>query len=489
MSEHRRMRVNLHEIARDAMTERGLVPDFSPEIDREVDSIGGPAQENDSAIRDQRKLLWFSIDNDDSRDLDQLTYAVDHGGNKSTVYVAVADVDALVHKGSAIDLRARENTTSIYTAGGIFPMLPEQLSTDWSSLNEGEDRIAVVIEYDVDEGGAVGRGDVYRAHVHNYAQLAYNNVAAWLEGKDELPNKLDDMKPLQEGIRLQHAIADRLRELRHERGALDLQTIEARPVTKDGEVVDLRVEEKNDAKELIEDFMIAANGVVSRFLEKRDFPVFRRVVRTPERWNRIVELAEQYGERLPSDPDSIALEAFLRKRRKADPLRFPDLSLSVVKLLGRGEYVVDPPGDEPPGHFGLAVRDYSHSTAPNRRYPDLITHRMIKAALKKSNNPYSIGELEELAQHCTEREDDANKVERLTKKAAGALLLSDRIGDHFDGIVTGASSKGTWVRIFHPPVEGKLVHGWHGLDVGDKVRVRLVSVDPAAGFIDFARGN
>jgi exoribonuclease-2 len=477
--------VDLHQLARQAMKDRGLIPDFSGQIRREVEELGGPARDAGDGIRDMTAQLWFSIDNDDSRDLDQLTYAEEKGA-KTRVYVAVADVDALVHKGSATDQRAAENTTSVYTAGGIFPMLPEELSTDWSSLNEDEDRLALVIQYDVDADGHLEGEEVYRARVHNHAKLAYNNVAAWLEGKDQLPKKLDDMKPLEQQLRMQHAVADRLRERRHENGALDLQSLEARAVTKDGKVVDLQLDEKNDAKELIEDFMIASNGVVARFLEKRRFPVFRRVVRTPERWNKIVDVAATYGEVLPSDPDSLALEHFLQKRRKADPLRFPDLSLTIVKLLGRGEYVIDPPGEEAPGHFGLAVRDYSHSTAPNRRYPDLITHRMVKAALGATKNPYRLEELEELAEHCTKREDDANKVERFMRKAAGALLMQDRIGQSFEGIVTGAAAKGTWVRIFHPPVEGRVVRGEKGLDVGDKVRVKLVSADPERGFIDFS---
>jgi exoribonuclease-2 len=480
-----RNEVDLHELAREAMREHGLVPDFSEAIQREVAELGGPARDEDPAIRDLTSFLWFSIDNDDSRDLDQLSYAEELDG-KTRVYVAVADVDALVHKGSATDGRAAENTTSVYTSGGVFPMLPEELSTDWSSLNEDEDRLALVIQYDVDGEGHLSGEEVYRARVHNHAKLAYNNVAAWLEGKAELPQKLGDMKPLEQQLRLQHATADRLRERRYEQGALDLQSLEARAVTKEGKVVDLQLDEENDAKELIEDFMIASNGVVARFLEKRRFPVFRRVVRTPERWNKIVAVAESYGEPLPPEPDSLALERFLQKRRKADPVRFPDLSLTIVKLLGRGEYIVDPPGEEAPGHFGLAVRDYSHSTAPNRRYPDLITHRMVKAALGGTKNPYRLEELEELAAHCTEREDDANKVERYMRKAAGALLMQDKIGQTFDGIVTGAASKGTWVRLFHPPVEGRVVRGEKGLDVGDKVRVKLVSADPEKGFIDFS---
>lgn len=485
MNDNRKAEFDLDVIAHDAMREHGLVPGFSPEIDREVAAIGGAARESGDGIGDLRHLLFFSIDNDDSRDLDQLTYAERLGGGAIRIFIAVADVDALVHAGSAIDDRAQNNTTSVYVPGRVFPMLPEELSTDWSSLNEREDRLAMIIEMEVLEDGSTQKERVYRAYVHNFAKLAYDNVSAWLGGREQLPRKISKMPLIEEQIRLQVEAAERLREMRAARGALELESIEPRAVVVDGKVVDMKLQPKNDARELIEDFMIAANGVVARFLEKKGYPVFRRVVREPERWQRIVALAAEYGETLPPTPDSQALVAFLRKRRKADPLRFPDLSLSVVKLIGRGEYIIDPPGQEPPGHFGLAVRDYSHSTAPNRRYPDLITHRILKACLAAKKSPYTLEELDHLARHCTDREDDANKVERMMRKAASALLLIDRIGERFDALVTGASKKGTWVRILHPPVEGKLMRGGKSLDVGDKVRVKLVEVDPARGYIDF----
>lgn len=481
--------IDLHELARQAMLDRELIPGFSKEIRAEVDQIGGAADVEIGGVRDMRATLWFSIDNDDSRDLDQLTYAEAGDGGAIRCLVAVADVDVLVARGSAIDERARHNTTSVYTSGGVFPMLPEELSTDWTSLNEDEDRLALVYQYDVAEDGSVSNAEIYRAAVHNHAKLAYDNVAAWIAGEAELPQKLDDMKQIEEQIRMQNEAADRLRAHRHENGALIFETIEPRAVTSDGKVVDLVIWKKNDARELIEDFMIASNGVVARYLETSGYPVFRRVVREPERWPKIVEVAAEYGGSLPSTPDSAALLAFLRSEKKRDPLRFPDLSLSIVKLLGKGEYVIDPPGAEPPGHFGLAVRDYSHSTAPNRRYPDLITHRLLKAALEKKPSPYEISDLEALAEHCTKRENDANKVERIMRKAAAASFLSDRIGEHFDALVTGASSKGTWVRILRPHTEGKLVSGFEGLDVGDKVRVKLVGADPERGFIDFVRSR
>jgi exoribonuclease-2 len=366
-------------------------------------------------------------------------------------------------------------------------MLPEKLSTDLTSLNEGEDRIAVVIEMVVRDDGTVGQGDVYRGLVHNYAKLAYDRLAEWLDGKDDAPDKVKAVKGLAETLKLQDRIADKMRDLRHEQGALDLETIEARAVIRDGQVVDLQQSRRNNARLLIEDFMIAANGTTARFLAGHGLPSIRRVVRSPERWDRIEKIAEDHGDRLPPEPDAKALEEFLRKQRKQDPMRFPDLSLAIVKAMGAGEYVVEEPGDKPTGHFGLAVKDYTHSTAPNRRYPDLITHRCVKAALAKQSAPYSVDELSALARHCTDQEDAANKVERRVRKVAAAIMLQNRVGEHFDGLVTGASEKGTWVRVFHPPVEGKLVHGHQGLDIGDRVKVKLVGVDIEAGFIDFAR--
>ncbi len=477
----------LDEIAHDAMIERGLEPDFDRAVLKQLDEIHAPAREDDGDVRDLRGLAWCSIDNDDSRDLDQLTWAEDRGDGDTRILVAVADVDALVRKDTPIDQHARHNTTSVYTAAKVFSMLPEKLSTDLTSLNEGEDRLAMIIDMTVRDDGSVGSEDVYRAMVHNKAKLAYDRVAAWLDGKDDEPEKVSRVEGLAETLRLQDKTADRMRDLRHQHGALDLETIEARPVIRDGKVVDLHQQQRNNARLLIEDFMIAANGTTARFLAGHKLPSIRRVVRSPERWDRIERIAEELGDRLPPDPDPIALEQFLRRRKKMDPLRFPDLSLSIVKAMGAGEYVVEEPGDKPTGHFGLAVKDYTHSTAPNRRYPDLITHRLVKTALANRKPPYTIDELAELADHCTKQEDAANKVERTVRKAAAAMMLSGREGEHFDGVVTGASSKGTWVRIFRPPIEGKLVHGFRGLDIGDRVRVKLIEVDVERGFIDFAR--
>ncbi len=469
------------------MRDRGLLPEFSPAAIAQAESAKGPA--SDSKVRDLRKLLWCSIDNDDSRDLDQLTVTDGAPGQTTKLLIAIADVDALVPKGSPIDLHAQHNTTSVYTGARIYPMLPERMSTDLTSLNPGEDRLAMVVELHVDQGGHISQSDVYRGFVHNHAKLAYNSVAAWLDGKGEEPETLKKVDGLADQLRLQDRISQTLGDLRIEQGALDLETIESRAVMQNGKVVDLEVTRKNRAREIIENFMIAANGVTARFLSSKGFASFRRVVRSPERWERIVALAEGFGHKLPPSPDSLALEEFLRVRRKADPVRFPDLSLSVVKLMGAGEYVIEEPGEKAVGHFGLAVKDYSHSTAPNRRYPDLVTQRLLKAALAGVQSPYSVDELDALAIQCTDREDDANKVERLVGKAAAALLLENRIGDYFDGIVTGASVKGTWVRIFNPPVEGKLEQGWDGLDVGDRVHVKLIGTEPERGFIDFARSR
>ena len=468
------------------MLARGLLPEFSPAVLEETAALSGPADPRGAEIRDLRHLVWCSIDNDDSRDLDQLSVAeaLDPGAVK--VLVAIADVDARVAQHSATDEHARHNTTSVYTAATVFPMLPLELSTDLTSLVEDEERLALVIEMVVRSDGSVAGPDVYRAAVVNQAKLAYDSVAAWLDGRGPAPGRLATVKGLDAQLRLQDRAAQTLRKLRHVHGALSLETIEPRAVF-DGDVLaDLRLEKKNRARELIEDLMIAANGVTARYLEARGFPSLRRVLRSPERWQRIVELAAHLDERLPPEPDAAALDAFLAKRRQAQPERFPDLSLVVVKLIGRGEYVVEFPGDRSTGHFGLAVRAYTHATAPNRRFPDLISQRLLKAAIAGRQAPYGSDELAALAHHCTEQENNAEKVERQVGKSAAALLLESRIGQRFEGSVTGASEKGTWIRIFRPPAEGKLVEPSEGLDVGDRVDVQLVATDVERGFIDFA---
>jgi VacB/RNase II family 3'-5' exoribonuclease len=481
-------RNQLRELARRAMLERGLLPDFSPAAVAEANAVTKAATAPSGSARDLRGLLWASIDNDDSRDLDQLSVA-EPAGAATKILVAIADVDATVGQGSALDEHARTNTTSVYTAAQTFPMLPEKLSTNLTSLGEGEERLAMVVEMVVTAEGSVAESEIYRATVRNHAKLAYDSVAAWLDGTAGPPPRLEAVPGLDGQLRMQDRVAQAMKALRQRHGSLSLETLEVRAVF-DGDVLSgLRPEEKNRAKELIEDFMISANGATARFLEKKRFPSLRRVLRSPERWDRIVDLARALGERLPSEPDARGLAEFLLRRREADPRGFSDLSLSVVKLLGRGEYVLEIPGERAPGHFGLAVTNYTHSTAPNRRFPDVVEQRVLKAALSSGAKPYAPDELRTLAGHCTEQEANADRVTRQVRKSAGALLLESRIGEQFDAIVTGASEKGTWVRILHPPVEGRVERGSKGLDVGDRVRVELLHTDVQRGFIDFARAR
>ena len=483
---HRPGKDELKSIAHDAMLQRGLLPDFSPAVIAETNQITQAAAASGAAIRDLRGLLWASIDNDDSADLDQLSVAEPLADGAVKILVAIADVDALVKKDSAIDGHASTNTTSVYTAAKIFPMLPEKLSTNLTSLAEGQERLAIVVEMVITTDGTVTTSDIYRATVLNRAKLAYNAVAAWLDGTAPAPSKLSAMHGLDEQLRIQDRVAQALKRVRHARGALRLETLEVRAVFDDGALADLLPDQKNRAKELIEDFMIAANGVTARYLDKKGLPSLRRVLRTPERWDRIVALAAESEESLPLTPDAAALDGFLTKRRDLDPARFADLSLAVVKLLGSGEYVLQVPGRPSEGHFGLAVKDYTHSTAPNRRFPDLATQRLLKSALAGQPSQYTNDELTTLARHCTEQEDNAAKVERQVGKSAAALLLTSRIGARFDAIVTGASDKGTWVRISGPTAEGRVVRGFEGLDVGDHVAVELLRTDVPRGFIDFA---
>jgi exoribonuclease-2 len=478
---------SLHAIAHDAMLQRGLLPDFSDAVVRETAAIAGAAHAPDASIRDQRDLLWCSIDNDDSRDLDQLSAAEALANGQVRVLIAIADVDAIVKKASDIDGHAAANTTSVYTAGGTFPMLPERLSTDLTSLGQGVERLALVADMTVGSDGIVAGGEIYRATVVNKAKLAYDSVAAWLDGTGAAPAALAAVKGLDENMRLQDRIAHAVRSQRQTHGALQLDTQEPRAVFDGDNLTDMRADPRNRGKDLIEDFMIAANGITARFLEAKGLPSLRRVLKAPKDWDRIVQLAHGLGYKLPPAPDAAALDAFLTARRAADPDRFPDLSLSIVKLLGSGEYALELPGQSATGHFALAVRDYTHSTAPNRRFPDLITQRLLKAALAGTSAPYTNAELSALADHCTMQEDNAKKVERQVSKSAAALLLTSRIGQRFDGIVTGASDKGTWARISKPMAEGKIVHGFDGLAVGDHVSVKLIHTDVARGFIDFAR--
>ena len=482
-------RAILQSIAHRAMIERGLLPDFSPEAIAQLAQMTAPAVADDESVRDLTDRLWASIDNDDSLDLDQLTVAEAPSGDSIRILVAVADVDSLVGTGSALDEHARHNTTSVYTAAEIFPMLPEKLSTYLTSLNFNEDRLSMVVDMVVGADGSLQDSNIYRAWVRSQAKLAYNRVAAWLEQNGIIPDAMVAVKGLDENLRMQDRAAQSMKNFRHSRGALSLETIEARAVFDGDQLRALEIEEKNRAKEIIEEFMIAANGVVARYLSARKFLSIGRVVRTPKRWDRIVEIAGEHKFRLPDIPDPKALEEFLVKEKVADPLHFPDLSLAVIKLLGSGEYTAELPEENAPDHFGLATKDYVHSTAPNRRYPDLLTQRLLKAALEGKPVPYSKDELDVLAVHCTEAEDAAKKVERQVGKSAAALLLQSRIGEQFDSIVTGAAAKGTWVRLLTIPVEGKLVAGFEGVDVGDRIRVQLTSVDVQRGFIDFKKIN
>lgn len=483
----------LSAIAHRVMLERGLIPDFSHEVMIELDNLQSSIkqQKTDAPknLRDMRSMLWCSIDDDDSLDLDQLTVAEQLPDKTVKIYVAIADVDALVKKGTAIDKRAQHNTATVYTVGSIFSMLPEAISTGLTSLNHHEDRSSVIVEMTVNEDGSLKESAVYVGQVNNKAKLAYNSVAAWLEGQGPIPEKAAAVKNLPENIKLQDKIAQKMKDFRHNQGALSLETLESRPVFSGDQILSMEFESKNRAREVVENFMITANGVTARFLSANNFPSIRRVVSIPSRWDRIIEIAARYHYRLPATPDAKLLEDFLVRQRMSDPLRFPDLSLSVIKLLGAGEYTATPPDGNLPGHFSLAVKDYGHSTAPNRRFTDLVTQRLLKAAIAKTAQPYSLEELQLIADQCTHAEDAANKVERQVEKSADAMLLENRIGERFDAIITGAAEKGTWVRLITLPVEGKLMKTLNHPDVGDRIKVQLMGVDVDKGFIDFNEIN
>lgn len=482
---HHAHRSDLIRIAIGVMAERGLEPEFPDAVESQVDRITGPGRDEDPHIRDLTALPWCSIDNDDSLDLDQLTVCEPLSGGAVKVLVAVADVDALVAKDSAVDRHAWVNTTSVYTSARVFPMLPERLSHDLTSLNPGQVRLALVTEMVVAPDASIRSPTVFRAKVHNRAKLAYDALSAWIDGQGPLPEPARAVDGMEAQLRVQDDVAQRLRARRHAQGSLELETFQPRAAFDGERVVEIRLQVQNRARQLIEELMIATNECSARFLATAGGASLRRVVRSPERWLRIVELAGRYGVQLPNTPDSAALAAFLAGRHRADPLRFPDLSLVVVKLMGRGEYVVEHPGRAPIGHFGLAVRDYTHSTAPNRRFPDLITLRMVKAVLGGRPPPYSLVELEALAEHCTVQEDAAQKVERRMRKSEAALLLQSRVGERFDGIVTGSSETESWVRIFAPPAEGRLDGEHRALEVGQQVHVKLASTNVERGYIDF----
>ncbi|HOI12206.1 MAG TPA: RNB domain-containing ribonuclease [Methanoculleus sp.] len=481
--------VNLKGIAWSAMQQYGFIPAFPPAVIREVGALSGDAfPDTPTDPRDLRSLLWSSIDNHDSEDLDQIEVCEPGENDAIHVRVAIADVDSRVPKDSATDRHAAHNGTSVYTGVVTFPMLPDRLSAGITSLLPGRDRMAVVIEYTVLPDGSTLPGDVYRAIVANRAKLVYEEVGDWLEGSGAIPGMVTETPGLAEQVLLQHEAAVRMRKRRTERGALALETIEAEPVVEENRVLGLVVQEQNLARCLIEEFMVAANGSITAFLNATGLPMIHRVVRTPKNWEGIVAEAADRGETLPPEPDAEALTRFLIRQKAADPDRFPDLSLTVVKLMGAGEYVAFRPGDEPIGHFALAVTDYTHGTAPNRRYVDIIIQRLIKSVLDGERYPpYTPAELDDLALHLTDREKASQKVERFVRKAAAAVLLRERIGETFAAFVTGASEKGTYVRLIDPPAEGKVVIGEQGLRVGQRIRVRLLATDPYNGFIDFGR--
>ena len=492
---------DLRGVARQAMIDEGFDPNPDPAVRAELQNIG-KHPDSGAPLRDLRNLLWSSVDNDDTRDLDQIEFteevstaavAVGSVGPVAEkplewrLYIGVSDVDSEAPKGSAIDAHAAAQTTTVYTGAAIFSMIPPELSAGATSLFEGADRKAVVVVMIVAADGAVKSAEIFRARVTNKAQLAYSAVGEWLDSGTATPEKISRTPQLEAQLRLQAKIAAALRKTRFDNGALEIDTVEARAVSQNGKVTAIEKSEKNAATDLIEDFMIAANGSVARFLEGRKVSSIRRIVRSPERWERIVELAKQYGRNLPPSPDAMALHDFMLERRASDPDHFPDLSLAVVKLLGPGEYILDQPGVVEPGHFGLAVQDYTHSTAPNRRYADLVTQRIVKAVLANNPPPYTDDELSAIARNCTLKEDAARKVERNVRKIAAAILFSDRIGQRFKAIVTGKKPGGTFVRVVDPPVEGMLVRGGGGVDVGDEIEVELLSTNPRRGFIDFGR--
>jgi exoribonuclease-2 len=470
-----------------AMIEHGFEPNYPPAVAQQLEQLREHPPQEPAAACDLRGLLWSSIDNDTSRDLDQIEYAEPVAGGHR-VLIGIADVDAFVPKGSAIDQHALRETTTVYTGVENFGMLPDELSTGTTSLLEDQERAAVVVEFTVDAQAQIAASAIYRARVVNRGQLAYPSVGAWLAGENAAPPKVAASAELQQQLRMQNEIAQRLRGQRSNHGALNLQTLETHPIRVRDGGIDIEAEQKNEATQLIEDFMIAANGVVARTLDAKRYSSIRRVVKTPKRWDRIVELAAQKGTKLPAEPDPKPLHDFLCAQEAKDPEHFPDLSLAVIKLLGPGEYVLERAGEPAQGHFGLAVEDYTHSTAPNRRYADLVTQRLLKAMMAGQKSPYSDDDLASVAAQCTRMADAERKLSREMQKRIAAVAMSGRIGQAFDAIVTGVNEHGTFVRTLQPPVEGMLVRGGHGIDVGDKVRVTLVRTDPERGYIDFARG-
>jgi VacB/RNase II family 3'-5' exoribonuclease len=479
----------LQSIARKAMENRGLLTDFPANVLSEIENIPVLFKSTFPAIKDLRSLLWCSVDNEESLDLDQLSYAEALSNETYRLLVAIADVDAIVSAQSDTDFHAGQNTASVYTVAQIFPMLPEKLSTDLTSLRCGVDRYAIVVEMIMDKNGVMVQSDIYCALVCNKAKLAYERISGWLEGVEVMPGEVAKVPGLAENLKLQDSLALNMRKLRFENGALDFQTIETRLYFDGDNLIEAKGEHKNRAQHLIEELMIASNSVTATYLTSKNFPSLRRVVHTPKKWERIVEMASEHGFQMSEVADNKSLSQYLKYVKQNFLAEYPDLSLSVLKLLGAGEYIIEMPDAIPEGHFGLAVKNYSHSTAPNRRYPDLITHRLLKSAMIGDTVPYTRESLEQIARHCTLKEDDAKKVERQVEKSAVAMLMEARKGEEFDAIVSGAAAKGTWVRIYEPHLEGKLVNGYKGLEVGHKLRVKLVGVEIESGFIDFEKAG
>jgi exoribonuclease-2 len=469
--------------ARAEMIREGFKPDFPPPVTAETNAVHNAAP-GESGCRDLRQLLWSSIDNNDSRDLDQIEWAERLPDGNIRVLVGIADVDGTVKKGSATDLHASANATSVYTGGPVFPMLPEKLSTNLTSLGPNADRAAVVMEFTAGPDGNVCCAEVFNGLVRNRAQLTYERVGRWLHDGSGSPCEGTIPPGLEEQLRLQNEAAMRLQKFRKENGALTFGGVESVPIVVNNHITGFAMLDQNPARDIIESFMVAANVAMARFLRARNSLCVRRIVRTPKRWDRIQAIAAPFGTKLPDQPDPRALGDFLAARKQADPDHFPEISLAVLKSMGPGEYVVEPPGQEHEGHFGLAVDDYTHSTAPNRRYADLLMQRLLKASIGEGEAPYSEAELTALAAHCTERESAARHVERFMKKVAAALMLGPQIGKTFDAIVTGVTTGGTYARLLTVPAEGRILRGEKGLDVGQKIRVRLASVDPNKGFID-----
>ncbi|MEP7219709.1 MAG: RNB domain-containing ribonuclease [Bacteroidota bacterium] len=486
---HQNQPPDLQTMAMRAMIHAGFSPDIPAPAREQIADLGDVMAREmaDPHMRDLRDLLWSSIDNDDTRDLDQIEFAERLPDGTIRLLVAIADVDACVPKGSPIDLFAARNGTSVYTGVVTFPMLPEELSTGLTSLQADADRLAMVIEMILAGDGAIVRSDVYRAIVRNRVQLAYESLGPWLEGTGPIPETIPAIDGLEEQLRLQEDAAQKLRAVRRRAGALNFETIEARPVSVNGHVTELAVTESNQARDIIESFMVASNSTIASFLDSAGIPSIRRVLEPPYRWDRIAEIAARLGDSLPPQPDAHALAAFLDKRKQIDPIRFPDLSLAVVKLLGAGVYTVEGPDDTTPDHFSLALQDYTHSTAPNRRYIDLVIQRLLKSVTEGRPSPYGIDEMRGIAEHASRRASEARQVERYMRKAVAAMFLSEHIGEHYQAIVTGVSPKGTFARLVAPPAEGRIVSGEEGLDVGDRIGVRLAATDPERGFIDFER--